>query len=60
MFKMDVPLMLLQPLVHGMASLPNVHLAALTEDSVYTQCPKFQVIFDRPKETRYFLGRQAH
>jgi hypothetical protein len=52
--------MLLQPHVHGTASLSNVDLAALTGDSVYTRCPKYQVIFDRPEETRYFLGRQAH
>jgi hypothetical protein len=56
---MDVPLMLLQPGVHGMASLSNVDLA-LTRDSVYTCCAKSQVIFYRPKEKRYFLGRQAH
>jgi hypothetical protein len=60
MFKMDVPLMLLQSHIHGTACLPNVDLAALTGDFVYTQCPKSQVIFDRPKETRYLLGRQAH
>jgi hypothetical protein len=60
MFKTDVSLMLLQPRVHGTAFLPNVDLAALTGDSVYTWCPKSQVIFERPEETRYFLGRQAH
>jgi hypothetical protein len=35
-------------------------LCTLTGDSVYIWCPKFQVIFDQPEETRYFLGRQAH
>jgi hypothetical protein len=60
MFKTDVPLMLLQLSAHGTACLPNVGLAALTGDSVYTRCPKSKVIFDRTKETRYFLGRQAH
>jgi hypothetical protein len=39
MFKTYVPLMLLQPGVNRMACLPNVDLAALTRDSVYTQCP---------------------
>jgi hypothetical protein len=39
MFKTYVPLMLLQPGVHGTACLPNVDLAALTRDSVYTRCP---------------------
>jgi hypothetical protein len=39
MFKTDVPLMVLQPRVHGTTCLPNVDLAALTGDSVYTQCP---------------------
>jgi hypothetical protein len=34
MFKMYVPLMLLQPGVHGTACLPNVDLAALTSDSL--------------------------
>jgi hypothetical protein len=60
MFNTDVPLMLLQPRVHGRASLPNVDLAALTGYSVYTRLPKSHVIFDRPEETRYFLGRQDH
>jgi hypothetical protein len=60
MFKTDVLLMLLLPCVHGTACLPNVDLAALTKDSVHTWCPKSQVIFDRPEETRHFLGRQAH
>jgi hypothetical protein len=59
MFKTDVPLMLFQPCVHGKACLPNVDLVTLTGDSVYTWCLKFLVIFDRPEETRYFLGRQA-
>jgi hypothetical protein len=39
MFKTDVSLMLLQPRVHGTASLPNVDLVALIGDSVYTRCP---------------------
>jgi hypothetical protein len=39
MFKTDVPLMLQQPRIHGTACLPNVDLAALTGDSVYTWCP---------------------
>jgi hypothetical protein len=56
MFKMDVPLMLLQPCINRTACLPNVDLTALTGDSVYTQCLKSQVFFDWPEETRYFLG----
>jgi hypothetical protein len=52
--------MLLQPRVHGTACLPNVDLAALTGESVYTRCPKSHVIFALPEETWYFLGRQAH
>jgi hypothetical protein len=60
LFKTDVSLMLLQPCVHGTVCLPNVVLATLTRDSVYTWYPKSQVIFDWPKETRYFLARQAH
>jgi hypothetical protein len=55
-----VPLMHLQPGVHGTVSLSNVDLDALTGDSVYTRCPVSQVIFDLPKERRYVLGRQAH
>jgi hypothetical protein len=35
-------------------------LLILAGDSVYTRCPKSQVIFDRPEKTKYFLGRQAH
>jgi hypothetical protein len=38
MFETYVPLMLLQPGVYGMACLPNVDLATLTGDSVYTRC----------------------
>jgi hypothetical protein len=34
MFKMYMPLTLLQPGVHGTACLPIVDLAALTRDSV--------------------------
>jgi hypothetical protein len=60
LFKTDVLLMLLQPRVHRTACPPNVDLAALIGDSLYTQCPKSQIIFDRLEETRYFLGRQAH
>jgi hypothetical protein len=44
---MDVPLMmLLQSCVHGTACLPNVDLATLTGDAVYSRCPKSQIIFD--------------
>jgi hypothetical protein len=39
MFKMYVPLMLLQPGVHGAVCLPSLDLAALTRDSVYTLGP---------------------
>jgi hypothetical protein len=60
MFKTDMRLMLLQPRDHGTACLPNIDLAALTGDFLYTRCSKSQAIFDRPEETRYFLGRQAH
>jgi hypothetical protein len=59
LFKTEVPLMLLQPAVHGTACLPNVDLAALTGDSVYTLCPNSQIIYDRPEETRVFLRRKA-
>jgi hypothetical protein len=57
---MDVPLMILQPGIHGTTSLSNVNLATLTGDPVYTRCSKSLVIFDRLKETGYFLGRQAN
>jgi hypothetical protein len=60
MFKMDVSLMLLQPRVHGMACLPNVDHATLAGDSVYTWYPYSYLVFDRPKETKYFSGRQAY
>jgi hypothetical protein len=59
-FKTNVPLMLVQPGFHGTACLPIVDLASLAGESVYTRCPKSQVIFDRPEKTGYFLGRQAH
>jgi hypothetical protein len=39
MFKTDVPLMLLQPCVHGTVCLPIVDLVALARDSIYTRCP---------------------
>jgi hypothetical protein len=40
--------------------LPNIDLAALTGNSVYTWGPKSQVVFDQPEETRNFLVRQAY
>jgi hypothetical protein len=56
LFKTDVLLMFLQPRVHGTACLPNVDLAALTRDSVYTGVlsPKLSLTGQRKPDT--FLG----
>jgi hypothetical protein len=53
-------LVLLQPGVNQTARLPDVDLAELTGDAVYSCCPQSQVVLDWPKETRYFRGTQAY
>jgi hypothetical protein len=40
--------------------LPNVDLAALARDSIYTRCLQPQVILDRSEEIRDLPRRQAH
>jgi hypothetical protein len=50
----------LQPGVNRMAPLPNVDLATLTGDDVYSWCPQCHVVLNRPKETTYIPGRQAY
>jgi hypothetical protein len=52
--------MLLLPGVNRTARLPHVDLTAFTGEAVYFLYRQFQVILDRPKETRYFPERQAY
>jgi hypothetical protein len=53
---MDVALVLLDPGLDGMASLPDVDLTTLTGHAVYTRSLELQVILHRPKETGDLLG----
>jgi hypothetical protein len=53
-------LVLLQPGVNGTTRQPNADLTAITGDVVYSLCLQSQVVLDRPKETGYFPGREAH
>jgi hypothetical protein len=57
---MDVALVLLDPGLNEMASLPNVDLNALTGHTVHTRSLESQVILCTPKEARDLLQGLAH
>jgi hypothetical protein len=57
MFYPNMLMVFLQSEVNQTTCLYKADLAALTGDTVYTQCPQSLVILDQPKESTVILGR---
>jgi hypothetical protein len=60
MSQTNVSVVLLDPGINGMVSLPNVNLTTFAGYVVHAWSFQFQVIFHGPKETSNFSRREAH